>query len=277
MDVSDPTRQVIEPRQPMREQLRELWAYRELFGAFVRRQFLVRYRQTAIGVLWSVLRPLITMAAFTVVFHRVAGVESGETPYVLVALVGVLAWHFFAQTVTDSTHLLVNAADMIRKVYFPRVVLPAAACLTALLDMLVGLLVYVAVATFYGHGVSWSVLLFPVWVTWGVAVAIGPSLGLAALNVRYRDVVHVIPFVLLVGMLLSPVGYPSSAVQGGWSWAYWLNPMVSVIEGFRWSLLGGVSDIPWWGMGLSIGMGTACLAGGTAVFNWMQRTFADVI
>jgi lipopolysaccharide transport system permease protein len=276
METPETTEQIIEPRQSVREQMREMWAYRELFGAFVRRQFLIRYRQTAIGGLWSILRPVITMAAFTVVFHRVAGIESGETPYVLVALSGVLAWHFFAQTVTDSTHLLVNAANMIRKIYFPRIVLPAAACLTALLDMLIGLLVFAVVAAFSGWSWSWTVLLWPIWALWGVVVAMGPALGLAALNVRYRDVVHVIPFVMLVGMLLSPVGYPASAVSGNWGWAYWLNPMVSVIEGFRWSLLGTPpSNV--WGMCLSMGMGAAIFAGGTAIFNWMQRTFADVI
>ena len=148
MDTPETSEQIIQPDQPWREQLRELWAYRELFGAFVRRQLLVRYRQTAIGILWSVLRPIIVMAAFTIVFHRVAGLQSGDTPYVLVALSGVLAWHFFAQTVTDSTHLLVNAAEMVRKIYFPRIVLPAAACLTALVDMLIGVIVFVVVAMF---------------------------------------------------------------------------------------------------------------------------------
>ena len=274
-DPIRPTGRVIRPPRGLQLDLAELWAYRELLGVMAWRNVLARYKQTVMGVLWAILRPVVTMAVFTLVFHRLAGLESGGGPYALMALAGVLPWQLFSQSVTGCTSSIVTSAEMIKKVYFPRLIIPASACAVALLDFLIGLAVFGVVMAIYGQPVTWALAALPVWALFGLIAALGPGLWLSALNARYRDVTHVVPFLLSVGLFLSPVGYARGIVPDAWRWAYALNPMVGVIEGFRWSLLGG--ELHAATLAISGGVAAGLFVSGLAFYQTMQRRFADVI
>ena len=268
---------LIRPPRGLQLGLGELWAYRELAAALAIRNILARYKQTAVGVLWAVIRPVVTMAVFTFVFHRLADLPTdGGVPYALLALAGVLPWQLFSQSVSGSVTSMVVSSGMIKKVYFPRLVVPLSACATALIDVLIGLVVLGVMMACYRHAVTWRLALVPVWLVLSLMAAMGPGLWLSALNVRYRDVSHLVPFLLSVGMFLSPVGYSASQVPGAWRWAYALNPMVGVIDGFRWSLL-GVGDLDAMTLAISVGVSVVLLVSGVVFFQTTQRAFADVI
>jgi len=270
--------QIIRPPSGLDVNLGELWAYRELFWALAMRSILGRYRQTVIGILWAVVRPVVTMVTLTVVFHRVGGMASQGPPYLLLALAGVVPWLLFWQCVTGSTTSLVTSSEMIKKVYFPRLIIPAAACITALVDFVVSLGVFAVMMILLGFAPTWRLALLPAAGLLALAAALGPGLWLSALNARYRDVMHLVPFLMTVGMFISPVGYASSQVGESWRLVYSLNPMVCVIDSFRWVLLSGAAGgVGVAGFGLSISVAAALLVSGLAVFRYMERTFADVI
>jgi len=256
---------------------RELWEYRELFGALAMRAVLGRYRQTIIGVLWAVVRPVVTMVTLTIVFNRVGKMASGDTPYLLFALAGVVPWLLFSHCITGASASLVTSAEMIKKVYFPRLIIPAAACMTALVDFLVSLAVFAAMMLIVAWAPTWRLVLLPAATLLALLAALGPALWLSALNARYRDVMHLVPFLMTIGMFISPVGYASGQVAGPWRWLYSLNPMVSVIDSFRWVLVGDAGGVGAAGFGLSVAVVAALLVSGLAVFRYMERTFADVI
>ena len=231
---------VIEAGRAERHYWRDLWRYRELLYFLAWRDVKVRYKQTVIGVAWVVLRPLLTMAVLTLVFDRIAGLgQDSAVPYALMVFAGLLPWQFFATAFADSGNSLVGNAQMISKVYFPRIMVPVSSVLAGLVDFAVTLLLLIPLMAWYGHWPGWQVLLLPIFLTFGILVTLSAGIGLAALNVNYRDVRYVIPFVVQFGLYVSPVGFSASEVPEAWRWLYDLNPMVGVIEGFRWSLLGG--------------------------------------
>lgn len=269
---------VIEAGRNERHYWLDLWHYRELLYFLAWRDVKVRYKQTLIGVAWVVVRPLLTMAVLTIVFHRIAGLGADDpTPYALVVFAGLLPWQFFSTAFSESGNSLVGNAQMISKVYFPRIIVPVSSVVAGLVDFLVTLLLLIPLMVWYGHWPGAQVLLLPVFLMLGLVVTLGVGIGLAALNVRYRDVRFVIPFVVQFGLYLSPVGYSADAVPEAWRWLYDLNPMVGVIEGFRWSLLGAGSELPLAAVTNSVLVGVVLLWLGVRHFRRTEKTFADEI
>lgn len=257
--------------------VRELWAYRELLGFFVWRDVKVRYKQTAIGVAWAVLQPLTSMVIFTVIFGRLAGIKSGNgVPYPLFAYSGLLAWTYFSSSLSQSSGSLVSSASLLSKVYFPRLVAPLAAMFVPLVDFCVSFGVLLCLFAGYGRTPSWHVVALPLLLALALLTGLGIGLWLAVLNVRYRDVPYVIPFLIQIGMYLTPVVYPVSLVPQRWRWLLSLNPMSGVVNAFRWSLLGsGSAD--WSLLGIGAAISLVLLAGGFWFFRRAERTFADII
>jgi lipopolysaccharide transport system permease protein len=256
--------------------LRDIWLHRELLYFLVWRDVKVRYKQTAIGVVWVILQPLLTMLIFTVVFGRFARIPSEGVPYPLFAIVGLLPWLYFSSAVMRSAISVVAEADVIRKVYFPRLIIPASALLAALVDLAIGLLIVFVMLSTFGFRPTWSVLTLPVFTLLAVANALGIGLWLSALNVRYRDVGHTIPFLMQCWMYASPVVYPVSIVPVKWRYLYDLNPMVGVLAGFRWALL-ATDQLEIRAILTSTAIMCTLLVSGLVVFKYMERTFVDVI
>ncbi|MDH4229805.1 MAG: ABC transporter permease [Nitrospirota bacterium] len=269
---------VIEPpRGFMPINFRELWDYRELFLILVWRDVSVRYKQSMLGVLWAILAPLITMTIFTVIFGRVAKIPTNGIPYPIFSFSGLLPWLFFAQALQVSSASMVAERNLITKVYFPRIILPAAATLAPLVDFLIACLILGAMMVYYGFVPTWHALyLIPLCVLWALATALGVGFWLGALNVYFRDVKMIIPFLIQVWMFASPVVYPASLFPQKWQWLYGLNPMAGVIEGFRWAMLGqGVAPGPV--VLASVLVSVLLLGGGVYFFRRMERSFADVV
>lgn len=254
---------------------RELWAARELVGFFALRDFQVRYKQAAIGVAWVVIQPLVTVAAFTLAFERIAGVNSQGVPYPVFALAGLLGWTYFSQCVGRGSEVLVSNPALISKVYFPRLVAPLASLLPGLVDLGVGLVLLAGLGVVFGVAPSPALLLLPVWVVLLVLTALGPIMLLAALNVRYRDVRYVIPPALQALLLLSPVAYSSTSLEGVSGLLYALNPMVGALEFGRFILVG--TPWPGWQLGVSVGSTLTLAVLGFIYFQHAQRSFADYI
>jgi lipopolysaccharide transport system permease protein len=255
--------------------LRELWAYRELGLSLARRDLQLRYRQTFFGVAWAVLQPLVGVAIFTVVFDRFVGVPSDGVPYPVFVYAGLVIWTLCATGVERASNSLVEEAELVTKVYFPRLIAPAAAVLPGLVDLAVSLVILASFLIVYDVTPDAAVVTLPLWIGAGVLVAAGAGFWLAALNVRYRDVKHTLTFLLQVWFFASPVIYASSALDGAWRFVFALNPMVGVIDGFRWSLAGGpapqVEDF------VSLLAGMLLLVSGTLYFQRFERRFADII
>lgn len=256
---------------------RDVWRYRELFWFLAWRDFLVRYKQTAAGVLWAVLRPALMLGVLVFVFQRVAKVPEDGIPYVLTALTGVLGWNFFAASLQEAGNSLVANANLISKVYFPRLVAPAASILTALADFLVTALLLAGLMAWHRFSPNSNIIFLPVFILLSIAVAAGAGLWVSALMVRYRDVRFIVPFIVQFGLYVSPVGFRSALVPEQWRLLYSLNPMVGVLDGFRWSLLGGTNQIHVAAMSLSVFMTLLILLSGLWYFRKTERSFADVI
>jgi lipopolysaccharide transport system permease protein len=238
----------------------------------------VRYKQTVIGAAWALIRPFLTMVVFTVIFGKLAGLPSdGATPYALMVFAGLLPWSFFATALADTSNSLIGNANLISKVYFPRLIVPIAAVMVALVDFLISFAILVILMVWYRFAPGWQVLLLPVFA--GIAFMTSLSVGvwITALNVKYRDFRYVIPFIVQLGLYVSPVGFSSSIVPEQWRLAYSLNPMVGVIDGFRWCLLGGDSQIYWPGLGLSLVVTGFFLWLGLRQFRKMEKSFADLL
>jgi ABC-type polysaccharide/polyol phosphate export permease len=255
--------------------LRELWAYRELAGFMALRDVRVRYKQAVLGVGWAIFQPLAGVVVFTIVFRRLADVQSDGLPYPIFAFVGLLAWNYTSGGVIKATQSLVSNASLVTKVYFPRLLIPVAAVLPGLLDLAVSLPVLVVLWAVYDVWPGWAVLTLPLWAAAAVTVALSVGLLLAALNVRYRDVNQAISLLVQLWLFLSPVAYPTSTVPEAWRPVYALNPMVGIIEGFRWSLLRGPAPGPW--SLLSAAVTLVVLAVALIYFQRTERRFADVI
>jgi lipopolysaccharide transport system permease protein len=254
---------------------RELWAYRELLYFMVWRDVKVRYRHTVLGVAWAMLQPLLTMIVFSVIFGRLGGMPSDGRPYGLFALAALAPWTYFMTAVTSGANSLVGSEHVMSKVYFPRLLIPASAVVTPLIDCAVTLVLLAVALVWYGVIPGPAVLLLPVFLLLGLVSALAASLWLSAMNVTYRDVRFVLPFLLQFWMFVTPVVYPASSVPAEWRVVYGLNPMATVVEGFRWAVLGTAFSLP---MAVaSLAAAVLALAGGLAYFRKMEGTFADVL
>lgn len=255
---------------------RELWVYRELLYFLVWRDVKVRYKQTAIGIGWTILQPLMTMAIFTMIFGHFAKVPSDGVPYPVFAYTALLPWNLFAGSLNRCTVSLVGSANLITKVYFPRLIVPAAATISGVIDFVISLVFLLALMLWYHIVPTWGALTLPVFLVLTLITVLAVGLWLSALNVRYRDVGHAIPFLIQIWMFLSPVAYPVSLVPEQWRLLYSLNPMVGVIEGFRWALLGKQSP-DFTVIAISSAVVIVVFLGGLLYFKRIERTFADVV
>jgi len=256
---------------------RDVFRYRELFFMLARRDVSVRYKQTAIGVLWAVLRPLLTMMVFTLVFGRIAKLPSDGVPYALLVFSGMVPWYFFSSSVSESSGSLISNSNLLSKVYFPRILVPSSSVLVAAVDFLIAMALLMLIMLYFGVWPSWRLLTLPLFLAVAFSSSLGIGLWLSALNVRYRDFQFVVPFILQFGLYLSPVGFSSSVVPPQWSLVYAFNPMVGVIDGFRWAILGGDLLLRWDIQAISVMIGFTLLITGIAFFRRSERGMADVI
>jgi lipopolysaccharide transport system permease protein len=269
---------VVEKGRSERHYWRDLWQYRELFRVLAWRDISVRYKQTVIGAAWALIRPFLTMVVFTVLFGKLAKFPSdGSAPYALMVFAGMLPWSFFSTAVSDASNSLISNANLISKVYFPRLIVPIAAVMVALIDFLVSFAILLGLMIWYRFMPGWQILLLPVFVALAFMVSLGIGVWITALNVKYRDFRYVIPFIVQLGLYVSPVGFSSNVVPDQWRLLYSMNPLVGVIDGFRWCLLGGESQLYMPGLALSIGVTTFFMVLGIRRFRKMERSFADLI
>lgn len=267
---------IIKAGRSNRHYWKDLWRYRELFYFLAWRDILVRYKQTAIGFTWALIRPLLTMVVFTLVFGKLAKLPS-DVPYPILVFAALLPWQFFSNAFTEAGASLISNASMISKVYFPRLVVPTSAVIVSFIDFLISGIILIGLMFWYRYLPDWRIFTLPLFVFIAFAAAMGAGLWIAALNVKYRDFRYIVPFVVQLGLYVSPVGFSSSIVPEQWRLLYSLNPMVGVIDGFRWAILGGNAQIYWPGFLLSL-----CLVGllfitGIYYFRKTEKSFADVI
>lgn len=269
---------VIEPGTASKRYWRDLWNCRELLLILAWRDVSVRYKQTAIGFAWAILRPFLTMVVFTVVFGRLAGLPAdGGAPYALMVLAAMLPWTLFSTVLGEASGSLVGNAALVGKVYFPRMLIPLASTGAALADFLVGTLLMAGLMAWYGYAPGPNVVFLPLFVLMALAASIGPGLWMTALNVKYRDFRYVVPFIVQMGLYVSPVGFSSAVVPERWRLLYGLNPMVGVIDGFRWCILGGENPAGSPGFLLSLAVVALLLLAGVRHFRAAERSFADLI
>jgi homopolymeric O-antigen transport system permease protein len=269
---------VIEPGRAELHYWRDLWRYRELFRVLAWRDISVRYKQTVIGAAWALIRPFLTMVVFTVIFGKLANLPSdGTAPYSLMVFAGMLPWSFFATAVLDASNSLLGNANLISKVYFPRLIVPIAAVMVAFVDFLISFAILAALMVWYQFIPGWQILLLPVFMSVAFITSFGIGVWITALNVKYRDFRYVVPFIVQLGLYVSPVGFTSNIIPEQWRLAYSLNPMVGVIDGFRWCILGGQSQLYWPGFWLSLIVVGFFLWLGVRQFRKMEKGFADLI
>jgi lipopolysaccharide transport system permease protein len=269
---------VIEASRTERQYWHDLWRYRELFQILAWRDLAVRYKQTVIGIAWALLRPVLIMGIFTLIFGRIAKLPSvGAAPYPILVFAAMLPWQFFATALSESSNSLIQNGNLISKIYFPRLIIPASSVITGLVELLISAAVLACLMAFYNFWPDWRVLFLPFFIALAFGVALGAGLWLCALTVEYRDFRHIVPFIVQFGLYVSPVGFSSTLVPEQWRLVYSINPMVGVIEGFRWTILRGESQFYWPAVVLSI-LTTALLCySGTWYFRKMERTFADIV
>lgn len=256
---------------------KDLWRYRELFYFLAWRDILVRYKQTAIGLTWALLKPFLTMIVFTVVFGNIAKLPSQGVPYPILVFAGMLPWQFFANALGECSNSLIGNANLISKVYFPRLIVPTSAVIVSFVDFLISGIILLGLMAWYKFVPDWRILTLPFFILIASAASMGAGLWLAALTVQYRDFRFVVPFIIQFGLYISPVGFSSNIVPEQWRLLYSINPMVGVIDGFRWAILGGNANIYMPNFLLSIGLVFLLLWSGIWYFRKMERTFADVI
>ena len=268
---------VIEAGRAERHYWKDLWRYHELFYFLAWRDILVRYKQTVIGLAWALIRPFLTMVVFVVVFSKLAKLPSEGVPYPILVFAALLPWQFFANAFTEAGNSLISNAGMISKVYFPRLVIPTSAVIVSFVDFLISGIILVGLMLWYGFAPDWRIITLPFFIFIAFAAAMGAGLWIAALNVKYRDMRYIIPFVVQFGLYVSPVGFSSAIVPEQWRLLYSLNPMVGVIDGFRWAILGGNTQLYWPGFLLSLFLVLVILVTGIVYFRKTEKTFADVI
>ncbi len=269
---------IIEPGRAERNYWSDLWHYRELFAILAWRDVAVRYKQTVIGVAWAVVRPFLTMVVFTIVFGRLAKLPSdGGVPYPVLVFAGMLPWFLFSSILSEASNSLVGNANLISKVYFPRLIVPASAGVVALVDLAVNLTIFFGIMVWFRFVPNWQIAFLPVFIVVAVLASLGPALLVTSLNVKYRDFRYIIPFLVQFGLYVSPVGFSSSVVPNEWRFWYSLNPVAGVIDGFRWCLLGGESQLYLPGFLASLGVVAFFLWYGIRTFRRTERTFADLV
>jgi|MudIll2142460700_1097286.scaffolds.fasta_scaffold10228_1 lipopolysaccharide transport system permease protein len=256
--------------------LRELWDYRELLYFLIWRDVKVRYKQTVLGAGWAIARPVVSMVVLTFIFNRLAGFSSDGVPYALFTLCGILAWNFFSEGLSGASQSLIVNTNLISKVYFPRLIVPAAAVLRGLVDLGIAFLVYILFMIYYQFFPGVQILALPLALLWGIIAALGVGLWFSAFGVKYRDIAQAFPFVVQLLFWVTPVGYSSDKVPAKWEVLYWLNPMTGVVEMFRYSLL-GVAHLPVNLLILSAAVSVIAFVSGVYNFRRMEKEFADVI
>ena len=275
-DVNFPMTHIAPSRGWLSLNLSDVWEYRELLGIFVWRDLKVRYRQTVIGALWAIIQPLLTMVIFSIFFGGLAGVPSDEIPYPIFSYAALVPWTFFANSINQASNSLVNSADMIKKIYFPRLTMPIASVLGGLVDFFLAFIVLLGMMFYFGFVPTANTLWLPGFIFLAMMTALGVSFWLSALNVQFRDVRYMIPFITQAWLFATPVAYPSSLLSEPWRTLYGINPMVGVVEGFRWALL-GTDTAPGPIILVSSVVAVIILFSGAYYFRRMEKTFADVI
>jgi len=255
----------------------DIWRFRGLFYFLAWRDIIVRYKQTVIGVAWNLIRPLLTMLVFTIVFGKVAKLPSDGAPYAIFVFSAVLPWQFFANSLSECSMSLVGNSSLISKVYFPRLIIPASSVIVSFVDFLISLVILIGLMIWFQFVPSWKMLFLPLFILMAFAASAGIGLWLTALNVKYRDFRYIVPFIVQFGLFISPVGFSSTLVPEKWRFLYSLNPMVGVIDGFRWSILGAKSNIFWPGFFLSLVLIILFLISGILYFRKTEKAFADLI
>ncbi|HKF55457.1 MAG TPA: ABC transporter permease [Blastocatellia bacterium] len=255
--------------------LRDLWSYRELLYFLTWRDVKVRYKQTLLGATWAIIQPLFAMLIFTLFFGRLAGVPSDGIPYPLFAFAGLLPWMFFSNAVTASGNSLVGSSHLITKVYFPRIIIPAAAVVAGLVDFGIAFVILAGLMAYYRVPLVWTMWMLPVLVSLTVLIALGVGMLTSALNVKYRDVRHALPFAIQLWMFVTPIIYPASIVPARWRWALAINPLAGIIESYRSSLFG--RQLNWPAITISTAITFVVLAGSAYIFRCMEKNFADIV
>jgi lipopolysaccharide transport system permease protein len=268
---------LIEPGRSEKNYWSDLWRYRELFYILAWRDICVRYKQTAIGVIWAVLRPFLAMVIFTVVFGRIAKMPSNGIPYPILVFAAMLPWQFFANSLSEASNSLITNTQLISKVYFPRLIIPAGAVITGFVDLLISAALLGFLMIWFRFLPDWRLLTLPLFGLLAFLAALGPGLLLTALNVKFRDFRYVVPFIVQFGLFISPVGFSSDVIPANWRLLYSLNPIVGVIDGFRWSICRAASPIYLPGFALSMLVIAVFLFLGIWYFRRVEKTFADVI
>jgi lipopolysaccharide transport system permease protein len=256
---------------------KDIWQYRGLFYFLAWRDILVRYKQTVIGVAWALIRPFVTMVVFTLLFGKLAKLPSGGVPYPVLVFAGLLPWQLFANSLTECSNSMLKNSSMISKIYFPRLIAPLSTVLTSLVDFLISALMLAVLMVWFGVVPDWRIISLPLFVLIALVSAIGAGLWFGALNVKYRDFQQVVPFVVQFGLYASPVAYSIRIIPDQWRLVYSLNPMVGVIDGFRWAILGSDSVIYWPGFLLSLSVAVFLFSSGIWYFRRTERSFADFI
>jgi lipopolysaccharide transport system permease protein len=271
-------RLVIEPGGADAQYWRDVRAYRELFAVLAWRDVAVRYKQTVIGIAWALIQPLLTMIVFTVIFGRVADLPTdGAAPYPIMVFAALLPWQLFATSMTQASNSVVSNSALVGKVYFPRLIVPSASAVVALVDFAISFCMLALLMLVFGFFPDWRVVFLPLFLLLAVAAAMGPALWLSALNVKYRDFRYIVPFIVQFGLYVSPVGFSSSNIPDEWRFLYGLNPMVGVIDGFRWCLLSGEATLHMPSLLLSLCLTCFFLWIGVRAFRKTERTFADLL
>jgi lipopolysaccharide transport system permease protein len=255
----------------------DLWRYRELLYFLAWRDILVRYKQMVIGMAWALIRPFMTMVVFSVVFGGLAKLPSNGVPYPILVFSAMLPWQFFANALSDCSNSLIGNGHLLSKVYFPRLIVPISAVIVSFVDFMISGMILIGLMAYYNFVPTWRILTLPLFVAIAFAAATGVGLWLAALNVKYRDFRYIVPFIVQFGLYISPVGFSSSIVPSAWRLVYALNPMVGVIDGFRWAILGQEAAIEPVGFALSMSLVGVMFVGGIWYFRKVERTFADLI
>ena len=255
----------------------DLWRYRELFYILAWRDIAVRYKQTAIGVVWAIIRPLLTMMIFVVVFGKIAKLPSEGVPYPIFVFAAMLPWTFFATAFADASNSLIGNANLISKVYFPRLIIPAASVIVAAVDFIISFVLLLALMAWYQYWPDWHVLTLPLFLILGFFAALGGGLFVASLNVKYRDFRFIIPFIVQLGLYISPIGFSTTIIPEKYLLVYYLNPMVAVVDGFRWAISGGNTAFNTTELTISISVIALLCMVGVIHFRKTEKTFADVI
>ena len=269
---------ILEPGRAERNYWSDLWRYRELFAILAWRDAAVRYKQTIIGVAWAVVRPFLTMVIFTVVFNRIAKLPSdGAAPYPVLIFAAMLPWFLFSSILGDASNSLVSSTQLIGKVYFPRIIIPASVAGVALVDFTINLVLMFGLMVWFRFWPTWQAVFLPGFALLAVLASLGPALFFSALNIKYRDFRYIVSFILQFGLYVLPVGFSSAVVPERWRLVYNLNPVVGIIDGFRWCLLGGESELYFPGLLMSLGTTSIFLWVGIAYFRRTERAFADLL